>query len=97
MFVLYLFQMDKRIAVTPAELARAIRVWLRVMPRPVWRALERYQLAALEKRQNPEEEPAVHGAVADHIATHFEKANWQISRPEPKDLGSPPPWRGSDS
>ncbi|HYW15089.1 MAG TPA: hypothetical protein VE891_02905 [Allosphingosinicella sp.] len=86
--------MDKRIAVTSAELARAIRVWLRVMPRHVWRALEKYQLAALEKRNDPDQEPQVHGAVADHIADHFQKANWEITRPEPKDLGSPPPWRG---
>lgn len=86
--------MDKRIAVTSAELARAIRVWLRVMPKHIWRALEKYQLAALEKRQDHDEEPQVHGAVADHIADHFRKANWEITRPEPKDLGSPPPWRG---
>ena len=89
--------MDKRIAVTPAELARAIRVWLRVMPKHIWRALEKYQVAALEKRHDPDEAPQVHGAVADHIADHFERANWQITRPEPKDLGSPPPWRREDS
>jgi hypothetical protein len=86
--------MDKRITVTPAELGRAIRVWLRVMPKHIWRALEKYHLAALEKRQTPDEEPQVHAAVADHIVDHFERANWEISRPEPKDLGSPPPWRG---
>lgn len=87
--------MDTRIAVTSAEIARAIRVWLRVMPKHVWRALEKYQLASLEKRQNPDEEPPVHGAVADHIADHFQKANWEITRPEPRDPGSPPPWRRS--
>jgi hypothetical protein len=86
--------MDKRIAVTPSELARAIGVWLRVMPKPVWRALEKYELAALEKRQDPDEAPRVHAAVADHIAAHLQRANWEITRPEPKDLGSPPPWRG---
>lgn len=87
-------RMEPRITVTAAELARAIRVWLRVMPKPIWRALEKYQLAALEKRQDPDREPQVHGAVADHIAEHFRRANWEITRPEPKDLGSPPPWRG---
>lgn len=86
--------MDKRITVTPAELARAIRVWLRVMPRHIWRALEKYQIAALEKRQDPDEEPPVHRAVADHIVDHFERANWEVTRPEPRDLGSPPPWKG---
>ena len=85
--------MADRITVTPAELARAIRVWLRVMPKHIWRALERYQIAALDKRQAPDEAPPVHAAVAEHIAEHFERANWEISRPTPKDPGSPPPWR----
>ncbi|HEU0135631.1 MAG TPA: hypothetical protein VFR28_12485 [Allosphingosinicella sp.] len=64
------------------------------MPKHVWRALEKYQVAALQKRQNHDEEPQVHAAVAEHIATHFERANWEVSRPKPKDLGSPPPWSG---
>ncbi|HEX8223337.1 MAG TPA: hypothetical protein VF605_05930 [Allosphingosinicella sp.] len=86
--------MDTRIAVTPAELARAIRVWLRVMPKPVWRALEKYQVAALEKRHNPDEAPQVHAAVADHIVDQLVRARWDVSGPEPPtDLGSPPPWR----
>ncbi|MEO7178555.1 MAG: hypothetical protein ABIW83_06910, partial [Allosphingosinicella sp.] len=97
LFVLYLFSMTERITVTPAELAQAIRVWLRIMPKQIWRALEKYQVAALEKRQDPDGEPPVHGAVAEHIAGHFERANWEITRPEPKDLGSPPPWSGGDS
>lgn len=88
--------MDKRITVTPAELSRAVRVWLRVMPKHVWRALEKYQIAALDKRHDPDEEPQVHAAVADHIAGHFERANWEITRPEPRDLGSPPPWKGGE-
>lgn len=85
--------MDKRIAVTPSELGRAIRVWLRIMPKHIWRALEKYQLAALDKRQDPDEAPQVHAAVADHIVDQFERARWDVSRPEPPtDLGSPPPW-----
>ncbi len=90
--------MDKRIAVTPAELGRAIRVWLRVMPKPVWRALQQYELAALDKRHNPDEAPKVHAAVADHIVGQLERARWHVTRPEPPtDLGSPPPWKGSSS
>lgn len=87
--------MDTRIAVTSAELSRAIRVWLRVMPKPVWRSFEKYQLAALDKRQDPDSEPQVHSAVAEHIAEHLRRANWEITRPEPKDLGSPPAWSGA--
>jgi hypothetical protein len=90
-----MFHMDKRIPVTPAELARAIRVWLRIMPKPIWRALEKYQLAALDKRQDPDEAPQVHGAVANHIVDQFERARWDVTRPEPPPgLGSPPPWKG---
>jgi hypothetical protein len=86
--------MDDRIAVTPAELGRAIRVWLRVMPKHIWRALEKYQVAALEKRHDPDQAPQVHAAVADHIVDQFERARWEVSRAEPPtDLGSPPPWR----
>lgn len=89
--------MDKRIAVTPAELGRAIRVWLRIMPRQIWRALQKYELAALEKRQNRDEDPQVHAAVADHIVGQFERARWDVTRPKPpSDLGSPPPWRPPD-
>ena len=90
--------MDKRIAVTPAELRRALRVWLRVMPKHIWRALEKYQLAAIEKRHNPDEAPQVQGAVADHIVDQLERARWDVSRPQPPtDLGSPPPWKGPDA
>jgi hypothetical protein len=86
--------MDKRIAVTPAELTRAIRVWLRIMPKHVWRALEKYQLASLEKRHDPDEAPLVHAAVADPIVDQLVRARWDVNRPEPPtDLGSPPPWR----
>jgi hypothetical protein len=85
--------MNKRIAVTSAELGRAIRVWLRIMPKHVWRALEKYQVAALEKQHDPAEAPQVHAAVADHIVGQFDRARWEATRPEPPtDLGSPPPW-----
>ena len=87
--------MDKRIAVTPAELGRAIRVWLRVMPRHIWTALRKYETEALAKRHNPDEAPQVHAAVADHIVAQLERARWTVTRPEPPtDLGSPPPWSG---
>lgn len=85
--------MDKRIAVTPAELARAVAVWLRVMPKHIWRAFERHQLDSLEKRHDCDRAPNVHATVAEHIAGHFERAEWEITRPEPKPLGSPPPWQ----
>ncbi len=86
--------MDERIAVTSAELGRAITVWLQVMPKHIWRALEKYQVAALDKRQDHDDAPPVHAAVADHIVDRFERARWEATRPEPPtDLGSPPPWR----
>ncbi|HEX6375953.1 MAG TPA: hypothetical protein VFZ91_09540 [Allosphingosinicella sp.] len=88
--------MADRITVTPAELGRALRVWLKVMPKHVWRALEKYQIAALEKRHNHDEEPQAHAAVADHIVGQLERARWEITKPEPSaGMGSPPPWRPS--
>ena len=41
--------MDRRIIVTAAELTAAMTVWLRVMPKRIWRELEQYHLAAKEK------------------------------------------------
>ena len=89
-----MFRMPERIVVTPAELGRAVRVWLKVMPKHVWRALQKYELAALEKRQDPDEEPQVHAAVADHVVDQLERARWEVTKPEPTAVRSPPPWKG---
>ena len=73
--------MDRRIIVTAAELTAAMTVWLRVMPKRIWRELEQYHLAAKEKRQG--EKPDVEKAVSEHLANHFERANWQVSYEKP--------------
>ncbi len=86
--------MEKRITVATAELATAMTVWLRVMPKRIWRELEVHHLAAKEKRQG--ERPDAERAVAEHLAKQFERADWQVTHPEPKALGSFPPWSGSD-
>ena len=87
--------MPKRIAVTREALTKAIFVWLRIMPKRIWRELEKYELAAKDKRQDPNRKPDVHGALAEHIADQFERANWEITYPEPPHPGSPPAWRGA--
>ncbi len=61
-----MFCTKKRIAVTPEQLAASLIVWLRVMPKYVWREFEKYQLAAREKRQG--DRPDVERAVAEHLA-----------------------------
>jgi hypothetical protein len=92
-YVLFMFAMDKRIRVTREALVSALRVWLRVMPKRIWRELEKHQIAALDKRQG--DEPPVRTAVAEHLADKFEQASWEVTHPEPpQGLGSPPPWRG---
>jgi hypothetical protein len=86
--------MSIRLPVTPSELAKALLVWLRIMPRRVWRELESYEAAARDKRHDPERRPDVQAAIAEHIAGQIERANWEVTRPEPHSLGSPPPWQG---
>jgi hypothetical protein len=87
--------MPERITVTPRELVAAVRVWLRTMPRRIWRELERYEVAAKEKRQDPDEAPQVHSAVADHIARQLHGAAWEVTRPPSEAPGSPPAWTGA--
>lgn len=83
-----------RITVTAAQLATAMTVWLRVMPKRIWRELEAHHLVAKQKRQGPK--PDAERAVAEHLVEQFERANWEVTHPEPKALGSPPPWSGGD-
>jgi hypothetical protein len=87
--------MPERITVTPKELVAAVRVWLRTMPRRIWRELERYEAAAKEKRQDPDAAPQVHAAVADHIARQLHGAAWEVTRPAPEAPSSPPAWTGT--
>lgn len=84
--------MSSRIPVTPVELAKAILVWLRVMPKRVWRDLEAYERAAKEKRHDPESKPDPEAAIAAHIVHHMQAAEWTVTRPETEAPGSPPPW-----
>lgn len=78
-------RMEKRIKVRSDELALALTVWLRRMPRALRADLERYYLDAQHKRQGPK--PDIEADVAAHIAAHFERANWEITYPEPTPLG----------
>lgn len=71
-----------RLPVTPEELARAIEVWLAVMPRTIWRELEVYYEA--QKAKRGDSKPDVGKAVAAHIVGHFHMAKWEITRPEPE-------------
>ena len=73
--------MDRRTVVTRHELARAIAVWLTVMPKHIWKDLENYYLLAEQKRQ--EARPQVEEAVADHLAARFERAKWEVSYEKP--------------
>jgi len=93
--VLYSFLMPERITVTPKELIAVLRVWLRTMPGRIWRELEKHELAAKEKRQDCDEAPQVHAAVAAHIARQLRRADWEVTRPAPEIPTSPPAWTGA--
>jgi hypothetical protein len=82
--------MSEPIVVTREKLATAMTVWLRVMPKRIWRELEKHNLLALQKRQG--NRPDVERAVAEHLAEQFSVAKWEVNHAEPGGLGSPPSW-----
>ena len=78
--------MSKRIAVTVEDLAKAMTVWLRVMPKRIWQELESHHLLARSKRQGTK--PDVQRAVAEHLAGQFERVRWEVSRDQPENIYS---------
>ena len=96
--VLYVFYMtDSRVTVTPSALRMALRVWMKVAPTRLWRELEKQDKAARDAPGSTADalKPFdARNAVAEYVAEKIEQANWQITHPEPKALGSPPPWSG---
>jgi|GEM_PF-4242170 len=76
-----------RIVVTHDKLKIALRIWLRVMPKHVWRRYEDYERKMAGKRHSPEDEPNARGEMADYLAGHFEMADWEITHPKPKNHG----------
>lgn len=78
MDVLYLFRMDKRIAISFEELATAMTIWLRVMPKRIWQELETHHLLANQKRQGPKPDPR--RDVAEYLAGQFARMRWHVSR-----------------
>jgi hypothetical protein len=76
-----------RITVTPDKLKLAFRIWLRVMPKHVWRRFEAYERKMADKRHLPEDEPDARGELADYLAERFAAAHWEITHPEPENHG----------
>ena len=74
----------KRIIVTQEELARAILVWLRVMPKRVWRKYEAYERLVAAKRHSVDDEPQAREEIADYVAEKFRQAGWEITYAEPE-------------
>lgn len=74
----------ERITVSEKELATAVMVWLRVMPKHVWRKYEAYERLAAQKRQTAEDEPQAREAIAFYIAHKFAQAGWEITYPRPE-------------
>jgi hypothetical protein len=64
-----------RITVTPEKLRTAILIWLRVMPKQVWRRYEEYERKAAEKRHSEEDDPKAREELADYLTGRFAQAN----------------------
>jgi hypothetical protein len=79
-----MFSPMKRITVSQEELARAILVWLRVMPKRVWRKYEAYERLAAAKRHRIEDEPQAREEIAAYVAEKFRQAGWEITYAEPE-------------
>jgi hypothetical protein len=82
-----------RIMVTSEELERAIAVWLKTMPRHLWRAYEA-MLAVDEKRRNPDDRVDPHHVLAAYLAGKFAQVKWEATYPAPPppgDYNSPTP------
>ena len=82
-----MFGRMKRIVVTPEKLRTAILIWLRVMPKYVWRRYETYERLAAQKRQSEEDEPKAREEMADYLAERFAAVQWEVTHPEPKNHG----------
>lgn len=66
------------VTVTPAELEHAIAVWLKVMPKHLWRDYER-MLQIDPKRLNQEDRVDPRQVLAAYLCGEFERANWSTS------------------
>jgi hypothetical protein len=78
------------ITVTPEELRRDFTVWLKVMPKSLWRSY----LAMLEvdpRRRNPEDRVDPHALLGEYLAEQFVRAKWTAPYPKP----TPPRARNS--
>lgn len=85
---------ESTLSVTEGELRSALRVWIRTMPKRFLRELERQRAIDASKRGDPDKRFDFEAAIAEHIADHFARARWSITKPEPQELGSPPAWSG---
>lgn len=87
---------ESRVTVSEKQLAAAIAGWLRHVPKRVWeqfiehKILEHYKRTSMEAKR-------LDGEIADHIAAEMVRLDWQVTHPEPKHLGSPPPWSGEQA
>lgn len=71
------------------ELGSTIGVWLGKLPPAVMRRYVEYQVLKLFKRQGDEVD--INSEVGRLIATELKAKGWEVTAPEPKSLGSPPP------
>jgi hypothetical protein len=82
---------QERITVTQKQLASAIAVWLRHIPKRVWEQWIEHRILQHYKRQSLSVE-RLDGEVAGHIAAEMARHDWQVTHPAPAHPGSPPAW-----
>jgi hypothetical protein len=82
-----MFRRMKRVVVTPEQLSTALLIWLRVMPKHVWRRYEAFERKQAEKRHSAEDEPKAREEIADYLAGRFSKSGWEITHDAPRNHG----------
>jgi hypothetical protein len=85
--------MDGRIKVNQKQLATAIAVWLRHIPKKVWEQFIEHKILQHYKRSSLQAE-TLEGQIADHVPSEMNRLDWEVTHPEGKHPGSPPAWRG---
>lgn len=87
-----------RILVSPEQLRRAFRVWMRVLPTYLWRRHEQHLRMMADRRLRPEDRPDPKADLADYMADKFLESGWQATYPEPQIMSDPrgPPATGSE-
>jgi hypothetical protein len=74
-----MFRYMNRVVVPREKLIRALIIWLRLMPKHVWRQYGAYEHKAAKKGP-PEDDLKLRQEIAQYLAGRFDVANWEITQ-----------------